>query len=243
MKLKPNATLIGAFVLGGLALGAAVLLIFGGGNPFAARRRLMVYFDESVAGLDPGAAVKLRGVRRGRVLSLTPTLSPDARTTVVAVLCELEGGELSSPDGKPVDLLEPSTLKTLVDEGLRARLKPAGLSGEYAVDLDMYDPRRYPAQAAPEWAAGTPDPVVPAIPSATGELLDDLQAVARQVRNADLDGLSRGLGGLSRRLGRADVDQALRRVGDAADSVKDLADYLERNPNAILSGKKPPAKP
>lgn len=241
MTLKPSPALVGSFILGALALGAAALVLFGGANPLSARRRLVVYFDESVSGLDRGAAVKLRGVRCGRVLSLTPTLSPDSRRPVVAVVCELDEGELRSPDGKPVDLLEPGRLKALVDEGLRARLKPAGFSGEYAVDLDLYDPRRYPLPAAPAWTAGgSPYPSIPAIPSATGELFDDLQMAARQARSADLAGLSRRLQAF---LGNADVDKALQRIGDAADAVKDLADYLERNPRSILSGKKVPAKP
>ena len=38
----------------------------------------------------------------------------------------------------------------------------------------------------------------------------------------------------------ADTSRALERVADAAESVQRLADFLERNPNALLSGRKAP---
>lgn len=242
MKLKPSRTLIGAFVLGALALGAAAVLTFGGRNPFARRRRLVVYFDESVSGLERGAAVKVHGVQSGRVTSLVPTLSPDSRSTVVAAICDMTDTELARADGGIVDLSDAAILKTLVAEGLRARLKPAGISGESTVDLDFYDPRRYPVRPPPAWMeGGHPYPSVPAIPSVTGELLDDLQAVMHQLRKTDFEGLSRKLSGAAlsvEDLPAADAKKALQQIGDAALSVKDLADYLERNPSAVISGKK-----
>ncbi|HEY5227398.1 MAG TPA: MlaD family protein [Opitutaceae bacterium] len=38
----------------------------------------------------------------------------------------------------------------------------------------------------------------------------------------------------------ADTSRALQRVADAAESVQQLADFLERNPNALVSGRKEP---
>lgn len=237
MKLKPSPTLIGSFILAALAVGAAALVIFGGHNPLAARRRLVVFFDESVTGLDRGAAVKVRGVHGGRVLSLVPTMSPGSNEAVVAVVCDMNAKALTGADGTPVDLSDADTLRALVGQGLRARLKPAGLSGEYTVDLDFYDPRRYPAREAPSWARSTqPYPAVPALRSVTGELLDDLESAMRNLREADLGAVSRELSG-------GDIKKTVRQIGDAAASVKALADYLERNPSAIISGKKAPAKP
>jgi paraquat-inducible protein B len=37
-----------------------------------------------------------------------------------------------------------------------------------------------------------------------------------------------------------DATRALERVADAAESVQHLADFIERNPNALISGRKPP---
>jgi paraquat-inducible protein B len=40
-----------------------------------------------------------------------------------------------------------------------------------------------------------------------------------------------------------DTSDALTKLGDAAAAVQRLADFLERNPNALLSGKKPALLP
>ena len=66
MKTKVSPAVVGMFVLGALALGVIALLSFGGLSLFSKPQRFMVYFDESVHGLDLGSPVKLRGVRVGR---------------------------------------------------------------------------------------------------------------------------------------------------------------------------------
>ena len=40
----------------------------------------------------------------------------------------------------------------------------------------------------------------------------------------------------------SDTGRALQKIADAADSVQQLADFLERNPNSIISGRKQPAQ-
>jgi ABC-type transporter Mla subunit MlaD len=227
---------VGAFVLGGLALGAAALLALGGRRPFASRRRIVVFFDESVSGLERGAAVKFRGVHSGRVVKIVPMLSPDAKATAVAVICDMAGSELEGPDGRPLDLTRQETLQALVTRGLRARLAPAGLSGDNNVDLDFFDPKRYPARKTPDWESqAQPYPEVPSVPSLTGQLLEDLQDVLGQLREADVAGVAQTFKG-------EDLRKTIKSIGAAAQSVKDLADYLERNPSSIISGKKA-AKP
>ena len=56
MKTKLSPTLIGVFVIGAFLLLIAGLLAFGGASLFTRPQRFVVYFDESVHGLDPGAA-------------------------------------------------------------------------------------------------------------------------------------------------------------------------------------------
>jgi hypothetical protein len=236
MKVEPSPTVVGSFVLGALALASAALLFFGVRNPFVAPKRLVVFLQESAAGLSRGAAVKFLGVPSGRVVAIIPTLGPQPGSSIVAVVCDVSSGRLEGPGGRPIDLSDPPTVRTLVAEGLRARLMLASFSGEYTMNLDFYDPRRYPAKMAPEWAAATqPFPEVPAIPSVTGELLDNLEGALRGLRSADIESLVRNLQA-------ADFKGTLQKIGAMADSIKQLADFLERNPNAIISGKKA-AKP
>ena len=67
MKTKISPAVVGVFVLGAMLLIVVALLSFGGVNFFSKPQRFLVYFDESIHGLDLGSSVKLRGVRVGRV--------------------------------------------------------------------------------------------------------------------------------------------------------------------------------
>ena len=58
---------LGAFVLGGIALAFAVLVWLGAGDWNRKTRTIVTYFDESVQGLEVGAALKFRGVPVGTV--------------------------------------------------------------------------------------------------------------------------------------------------------------------------------
>jgi paraquat-inducible protein B len=49
----------------------------------------MVYFDESISGLDEGSPVKLRGVRVGHVVGISIRYDKDTGKSLAAVLCEL----------------------------------------------------------------------------------------------------------------------------------------------------------
>ena len=73
MKTKISPAVVGMFVIGAMMLIIVALLAFGGVNFFSKPQRFLVYFDESIHGLDMGSPVKLRGVRVGRVLSMRTT--------------------------------------------------------------------------------------------------------------------------------------------------------------------------
>ena len=89
MKTKVSPAAVGVFVIGALALGLIAILSFGGISLFSKPQRFMVYFDESIHGLDLGSPVKLRGVRIGRVVDLAIHYDERANHSVVAVTCEL----------------------------------------------------------------------------------------------------------------------------------------------------------
>ena len=68
MSQKANPTLIGGFVLGALVLLVGGVLLFGKGLFFAPKRQqFVIYFPDSVNGLNVGAPVKLKGVTVGTV--------------------------------------------------------------------------------------------------------------------------------------------------------------------------------
>lgn len=194
VKTKISPTVVGAFVIGAFALLVVALLTFGGINFFDRPQRFIVYFDESVHGLDLGSPVKLRGVRVGRVVALNIRYDEKTNHSVVAVVCELSRDVMTDSRGGVVDVTDRGALLNLVERGLRARLQFLGLAtGLLYVELDLLDPKEFPVAAQP------PDPryvVVPAAPSAVSEILAGASEILANVRKIDFAGLVRTLNGL-----------------------------------------------
>lgn len=333
MKTKVSPAIVGAFVIGAFALGIVALLTFGGINFFQKPQRFVVYFDESIQGLDLGSPVKLRGVRVGRVVDLNIRYDQKTNHSAVAVVCELTRNKLADVTGHEIDATKRAELQQLVDHGLRAQLGFLGLAtGLLFVELDFMDPAQYPLPAPP--ADELKYVTIPAVPSQLSEFqaratdllakvnrIDfegitvelkklmvetrtrlegvDFKGVAEQWKktgaqletlaaSADVkrtfDNLNGAIADLRATLAKVDAQvepagkelkdalaEVQRTVGtfnetagvarrfiaanasvgdelgetmdhlnEAADAVKRLADFLERNPNALITGKKRP---
>jgi paraquat-inducible protein B len=221
VKTKVSPAIIGLFVLGAFALGLIALLSFGGMSLFNKPHRFMVYFDESIHGLDLGSPVKLRGVRVGRVVDLAVHYDDVANKSVVVVTCELNRNVITDEKGAELKIAGPKDIQTMVDRGLRAQLGVLGLAtGLLYVELDFEDPAEYPAslpRTTPKFV------VIPAVPSAISEYQASLSEILADLKNVDFTGISRETKALlataNRKIGEADVKGLSDRVGRAADAV------------------------
>lgn len=194
MKTKLRPTIVGAFVIGAFVLGLVAMLAFGGVSFFSKPQRFVVYFDESIHGLDLGSPVKLRGVRIGRVVGLNVRYEAGTNQSVVAVVCELNRDMMTDSAGVQLDVSSREELQRLVDQGLRAQLGVLGLAtGLLYVELNFVDPQEYPATDLPF------DPrylVMPAMPSAISEFTANLTEILNDVKRIDFEGISREFKGL-----------------------------------------------
>ncbi|MDR0352109.1 MAG: MlaD family protein [Opitutaceae bacterium] len=189
MKTKISPPLIGLFVLGAIAIGVVALLSFGGARFFSKPQQFIVYFDESIHGLDVGSPVKLRGVRIGRVADLSVCMNRASGDSVVAVVCELNRSMITNENGEPVQVTDAEDLDHMISKGLRAQLGILGLAtGLLFVELDFLDPALYPSTTPM-----TPTPghmsVVPSVPSASTELQSSLTELISKLKSADIGGL------------------------------------------------------
>lgn len=225
MKSKLSPTLIGAFVLGGGALLLVALLAFGGASLFTKPQRFAVFFDESVHGLDPGAPVKVRGVRVGRVADVTVRFDAARRDSMVEVVCEVTRNVLVGPDGKRIDFAAPGEIERLVQDGMRAELAVMGLAtGLLYVELGFDEERRYPLPAELPRAD---IPVVPAIPSAIAEFTASVTDLLGKLRQIDYAGISGDLKALlvsaRTKIDALQLQPAVDEVQGAAAAVRALA--------------------
>ena len=191
MKTKVSPTIVGAFVIGAMVLGVVALFSFGGVNFFQKPQRFVVYFDESVHGLDQGSQVKLRGVRVGRVIELTIRYDPQRNHSVVVVVCEFSKDVIVDDHGQPINVSDRAELEALVNRGLRARLEALSLAtGMLFVGLDFRDPKENPPPRQP------PDSkyvLVPFMSSAIEEFQASITEILTDLKKIDFAGISKGL--------------------------------------------------
>ena len=82
MGRKANPVMIGAFVVGAIALAVVGIVVFGSGRLFADTTPFVMYFSGSVDGLSVGSPVKFKGVEIGGVTSIQLDLGEEARIPV-----------------------------------------------------------------------------------------------------------------------------------------------------------------
>ena len=221
MKTRFSPAVVGMFVLGAALLMLLAFVSFGGSNFFAKPTRFVVYFDESVSGLDPGAAVKVTGVRIGRVAAINVRYDSATRAAQVQTICEIDRNVLIDRDGNTIELTNPVELQNLIDRGMRAKLNLQGITGLMFVELSFEDPREYPAPARLPAEAY---PVIPAIRSPIAEVQSSIVEIVADIKQANISGLSKDLralvGTANHKLGELDVKAMSARLNAAAEAVE-----------------------
>jgi len=161
MNQRPRKFLVLIFSVGALALGALMIYSFGGRNIFTRHEQFLLYFDDTVNGLNPGSLVKFKGVPIGSVdsIRLNFRASTDRR---IPVLIKLNADLLQRQLGVLEDLSDPAVLAAEIHRGLRGELdRESFVTGAIFISLDFY-----PSAAAPkaESVAGN-FAVIPTVPS------------------------------------------------------------------------------
>lgn len=147
---------------------------------FTPDRRLLLYFEESVRGLEEGASVEYRGIAIGRVVDISFKYSPPGDQRV-PVLIELDTGALRRPsaDGGEPDI----DLAGSVEKGLRARLSSASLlTGAQFIDLDFH-PNAEPAELAHYESYD----VVPTVPGEFTQIGDKVNVILAKLEAMPLE--------------------------------------------------------
>ena len=138
MSKRTNPTLIGAFVLGGLALLAAALVALGGGILFRESVTYVAYFDGSITGLRAGAPVRFRGAPVGTVTDIRLELLEPSGQILLPVTFELNKNSLHKSGATPSADETHDFVQVLIRRGLRASLALESIvTGQLYVELDF----------------------------------------------------------------------------------------------------------
>jgi paraquat-inducible protein B len=129
---------VGVFVVVGVCLLIAGVLAFSSARFFATSARFILYFDQTVTGLDLGAPVKFRGVTIGKVVDILIRYNQAEDDLHMPVVIELDEEKLRAKTDKTVRLADHEAFEELVGRGLRGRLETESLlTGRLYVNLEV----------------------------------------------------------------------------------------------------------
>jgi phospholipid/cholesterol/gamma-HCH transport system substrate-binding protein len=165
MPGKTSKFLIGLFVMGGIIIGAGIIVWIGASKYFQKGATYVTFFDESVQGLQLDSSVKYRGVDVGRVERIR--VAPDYKLVEVVMKVELEGD------------LQQNTV---------AQLKTAGITGIVFIELDRKRPEDPDRSPHIDFAAEYP--IIPSRPSELRQILSGVDEVLQNIKKIDFKGLS-----------------------------------------------------
>ncbi len=137
MIKNANSTVIGSFIIGAVVLIVIVFLVFGSGSIFVKTNDHVIYFRSSPQGLSVGAPVKLKGVKIGEVVKITPIYDTKGVFTVEVIIQTEEGivkilGEKSYPTSQ-------EQIENLVRKGFKAQLESESMvTGKLFIKLDFF---------------------------------------------------------------------------------------------------------
>ena len=118
MAKQSFKTAVGAFVIGGLALLVAGIILLGGGRMFSDDIEYVLYFDGSVSGLNIGAPVVFRGVPMGQVTRISLEANPRDASVTIPVYIRLDENSIvrAGVTGELTDNFRQEILRRYYDE-------------------------------------------------------------------------------------------------------------------------------
>lgn len=302
MSKKANPTLIGVFVMGAITIAILAIYFFAKQTLFTKIDKYVLYFPQSINGLDVGSSVKFKGVEIGWVGDIL--LDFEQTSTYVPVIINVPRKKTSIETMSSI-LLNKERFMVEIEKGLRGSLDlQSFLTGKHFIELDYF-----PEEPAVFWVSNPPYPEIPTVYSdyekmwiaikdtferiskidfiSIGdhiksvakkfdikldelnfkEINDKLIAAMESLRsmssNIDkhvdplssdlkqtLEHASQAFEELKKAATSADnlmspdapyggqLNTTLEEISKAARSIRNLSDFLERNPNALLTGRK-----
>ncbi len=223
--------MIGAFLLGGLVLLVAGIMLLSRDSWFAQPSEYVVYFTGSLDGLDVGADVTYRGVKVGTVREIRLSYDRQLKDVVMPVVVRID-----SPNGKDGGKRGfDQFIGQLVERGLRAQLQtPSLLTGKAIVALDMF-PREPGYVRAPH---GLDLPTIPSVPSRIDQIADVLRELAASLRQLPLQEMAvsaqRTLEAMEKLTNSAELQQGLQSMSQLLAKLDRLSGKLEQQLPPIM---------
>ena len=140
MAKQTSKTVIGGFMVSAIALLVAGVIVLGGGELFKKTIPFVLYFEESIKGLDAGSPVVWNGVKVGTVSNVVVDYDPENLTFKIPVFIELDPS-LARFKGSLAKTRQErqQNMRLAIDKGLRAQVTLQSMvTGQLMIDLDFH---------------------------------------------------------------------------------------------------------
>jgi len=221
MSGESNYFKLGLFVIVGIALLVAGVVVFGAGALMTDYLKIQTATTSSVQGLDVGAAIKFNGVTVGKVgkIQLARAVYRAASEQqqfdidrFIIIELDIRRDQLVSKD--EVQLLR--MFNEMVARGLRVRMASSGLTGPPYLEVVFLDPKAYPPTTLP-WHQE--ELLIPSAPNTMSQIIAGIESIVSELHKANI--------------GKVVVD-ADRLINNADTSIQDLQVPELRDKTAAL---------
>jgi len=249
MSKSASKTLIGAFVLGAIALGVIAVIIFGSGKFLTKRPVYVMFFEGSVKGLNEGSPVVFRGVKIGSVKDIELKADTKDLTFYIPVYVEVEPQKITLMKGQPG--VQGQYMEELIKKGLRAQLELQSIvTGQLMINVDFF-----PNKPAKLVGLNTGYPEIPTVQSPLDDMLKTAQELPlkelfdrllksiqgiEKIANSpqmasSLESLSEGLKESRKILSKIDreIGPMMENLKETSSSIKTIADKSEGVPASV----------
>lgn len=167
---------------------------------YSIKRYYMMYFDQNVRGLAPGAPIELKGIKLGEVVDVKLEVNADDLSARIAVLTMVEPERIDTVIEDNVAMAgaehivdkqgQKVNLKRLIAKGLRAQLKTGNLlTGQLYIDLDFYADTA--AYNGPETAGSYL--VFPTVPAPLEQIVQRVENILEEVEKIPFEAIGKDL--------------------------------------------------
>jgi paraquat-inducible protein B len=236
MGRRANPTLIGAFIVGAVALIVIGLLVFGRGQLFTEKRTYVLYFDGSVKGLNVGAPVDFQGVKIGSVTDIKVQYLSQTNEFRTPVYIQIEGDRVGQvvdrkrrEDGKQF-------VQSLIQAGLRARLETQSLvTGQLFVQFGFYP------DSPIRLVGGDPDVAeIPTIPTTLQQAQAAVQNILEKIQELPLDQLfadfMQAIQGANRLVNSPELPALIKSLNDTVAETQQVLRRVDAGIAPLLDG-------
>lgn len=213
MSVQEHYYKLGLFIIVGVLVLLAGLIILGLDKLRKDKLMMETYFVESVQGLDIGSAVKFKGVKIGSVERIRfafrkyqDSAASDTRYVVVEMGIDPD----SALGPYPKSQFKEAIAKE-VERGLRIKIAPQGVTGTAYLELDYFGTKGQAAALPVDWEPE--HAYVPSAPSTYARLEETFETFSTVMRKVERAGLDRAISNanelliaMKKAVGDADID-------------------------------------